>query len=173
MKTRRRGFSLVELLLVISSLTVLLGICVGLIHSLLRLDRIARTNLAESATIGRLARQFRQDVHAAERIDEPVRNESLRLELPARRTIEYASRSGQLTRTLRRSGEDEGREVYHLAARGTPRFESIRRKGQAILTMIFEGKKGGPRSPFRREIRIDATLGRDERLAGTSKEATP
>src|SRR5262249_7667548 len=63
----RRGYSLVEIVLAMGAVAIVLGLCAGLLHVLLRLDRTGRTHLVESATIGRLARQFREDVHASRR----------------------------------------------------------------------------------------------------------
>ena len=55
------GFTLIETVLVVGAISVILGLCGGLLHVMLRLDRAGRAHLVETATVGRLARQFRQD----------------------------------------------------------------------------------------------------------------
>ena len=65
MTQRRRGFTLVETLAVttmISTILTLAAITIGLI---MRSERTGRDSLAATQTGHRMARQFRQDVHAA------------------------------------------------------------------------------------------------------------
>ena len=90
----RRGFTLVELLVVIGGVAVTLGMCVALIQSLLRLDRGARLHLAETSAVGRIGHQFRQDVRAASRAKEDASRLELALAAPDERIVEYEERTG-------------------------------------------------------------------------------
>ncbi len=169
--TRRRGFSLVEMVVVISAMAVILGMCVGLIHALLTLDRIGRAHLAEVAARGRLARQFRQDVRAASRA-EPVRDRdgraaALRLDRPDGPPVEYRAGPGRLDRDERPAGDAPvRRETFRLRATGAARFEVRDEQGDTFVGLLVPdgsafGPAGGPR-----ESRIEALLGRDRRLSG-------
>jgi prepilin-type N-terminal cleavage/methylation domain-containing protein len=68
--TRRRGYSLVELLVVISVTAVLMAIFALLAGMLLRLDRTGNAVMAGRETVGRLSSRFRADAHAATSVHE-------------------------------------------------------------------------------------------------------
>jgi prepilin-type N-terminal cleavage/methylation domain-containing protein len=167
----RRGYTLIEMIVVMSAMAVILGMCVGLIQALLKLDRIGRAHLAEVTARGRLARQFRQDVRAASRA-EPVRDRdgraaALRLDRPDGPSVEYRAGPGRLDRDERPEGDAPARrETFRLRATGAPRFEVRDDGGDAFVGLLvpdwtaFE-PAGGPR-----ESRIEALLGRDRRLSG-------
>lgn len=63
--SNRRGYSLIELLVVIGVSAALMALIVLLISTLLRLDRSGGALAAERDTAARLASLFRADVHAA------------------------------------------------------------------------------------------------------------
>jgi len=63
--TPRRGFSLVELLVVTTTMATVLAGAVVLMHFVLQLDSEVRQRTYTVATVGRLAEQFRRDVHQA------------------------------------------------------------------------------------------------------------
>jgi prepilin-type N-terminal cleavage/methylation domain-containing protein len=65
MKKRSSGFSLVEMLVVISVGTVLTGLAVTTLAGMLHASRAMNEHVYRIATIRRLAEQFRDDVHAA------------------------------------------------------------------------------------------------------------
>jgi len=68
-RTRRRGFTLFEIILVVAGAATLVATCAMLLHVLLRLDTVARSHLNDASTVGRLARQFREDVRTAASAD--------------------------------------------------------------------------------------------------------
>ena len=63
--TARRGYSLVELMIVVSMLSFVLLLCTTTLHALLRLDRGERSDLMESRALDRLAGLLRDDAHRA------------------------------------------------------------------------------------------------------------
>ena len=65
---RRRAFTLIEMIAVISATTVLFGIATALLIALMQVDRSWREEVRAHATITRLADQFRRDVRAADRV---------------------------------------------------------------------------------------------------------
>jgi hypothetical protein len=62
---KRRGHSLVELIAVITGVSVVLGGAITLMTFVLRMNGDARDRTHTIASIGRLAQQFRRDVHEA------------------------------------------------------------------------------------------------------------
>lgn len=66
--TRRNGVSLIELTIVMSLSSILLLIAVGWIHQSMQLASSMRSRTDRSATLLRLSRQLRDDVHHGESI---------------------------------------------------------------------------------------------------------
>ena len=61
----RRGYSLIEMIVVMTVGATLMGIAVTLLGVLLQAERDGRTHIGQNASLNRLADQFRRDVHAA------------------------------------------------------------------------------------------------------------
>jgi prepilin-type N-terminal cleavage/methylation domain-containing protein len=174
----RRGFTIVELMLVVSAVSLVLGLCAGLLHVLLRLDRIGRSHLAETATVGRLARQFRNDVHAAtgaKRLDVGDGPASkLELNLPGGRIILYEGREHALIRTQHQRDENDRRETYALPSCQGPWF-FVQDADQKAWVSLRLPRGAGPDSDpkrLRHDLQIDALAGRDHRLS-RPKETRP
>lgn len=168
MNRRRRGYVILELLLVISSLVVVLGLCVGLIHSLLRLDRVARDHLAETTARDRLARQFRRDVRAASRSSlKAGAAPAPKLELtgPGGRIVEYAPGDGRVIRSERDGDRQVGREDYRLPSRPVTGFRSLEEDGAPFVVLSLRRKADASTAGRAREAEYQAMLGRDARHA--------
>jgi prepilin-type N-terminal cleavage/methylation domain-containing protein len=152
----RRGFSLIEMMVVISAGAVLLGLCVVLIHTLLRLDRTSRARMSEGLAVGGLARDFRDDVRAARSarlLSDSARAGRLELFLPDGRTVSYRTRDGELVRLETLDGEPDRIERYHVSAR--PELKPLGNRTLVGLSL-------GPR-----DLRIEAVLGLDRRFDRT------
>jgi prepilin-type N-terminal cleavage/methylation domain-containing protein len=165
-RPRRCGFTLIEVVLVVGAVAVVTGLCAGLLRVLLRLDRVAKSHALETATVARLARQFRQDVHAS--IGQPVGNENepatkLELALPGGRSVLYEAHERAVARSQRLGAAVERRETYNLPYCRDPRFvvRSENDRACAILQLPknVEGSAGA-----RAALRIEALAGRDRRL---------
>ena len=63
----RRGFTLIEMLVVMTVGSVIVGIGVGMLHVLLRTEQTGRDRVHQAGVLARLAEQFRSDVGAAVR----------------------------------------------------------------------------------------------------------
>ena len=63
---KRLGFTLMEMVVVIAVTTVLMVLAAGLLQTLFRVQQGGRERFQHHASLDRLARQFREDVHAAE-----------------------------------------------------------------------------------------------------------
>lgn len=62
---RRRGISLIELLAAMTAASVVMATAAGLVHRSFTFESRSRQVLGDERTAVRLARQFREDVHAA------------------------------------------------------------------------------------------------------------
>lgn len=168
-RTSRRGFSLLEIVLVMGGVSILLGLCGGLIHLMLRLDRVGRSHVAETATIGRLAHRFRRDIHASNRArpgdDEGRVGSYLELVLPGDRRVEYRVRGHQLIRS-QHPGELAARtETYTLPFCREPRFLAHDADQEVRVSLQLPRGEGLSPESLRHVLTIDAAVGRDHRFS--------
>ena len=165
---RRRGYSLVEMLVVMTCLSVLLAISTMLIRTLIRAEASGRREVDEHLGLSRLAEAFRRDVHAA---------------VEAKRTAEKATAGLDLvgpdgTVRYRLDGDDavirslgERRELYRIRRGTAAAFAVDPLDGRTFAAMSLRPTSGadsanGPLRP----VRIRAELGRDRR---EGREAAP
>ena len=170
-RSPRRAFSLIEMVLAIGAVAIVLGLCAGLLHVLLRLDRTGRDHVVETATIGRLARQLRQDVHAAREARAGADDGSaakLELVLSRDRTIVYEARSRALARVEHHGAVALRREVYSLPSCREGRFTVQTDAGRVWVRLRLgrgskneKEKEKGP-TGLRHDLQIDALAGKDE-----------
>jgi prepilin-type N-terminal cleavage/methylation domain-containing protein len=173
MRPRRRGFTLIEVVLVVGAVAIVTGLCAGLLRALLRLDRVAKTHALETAAVARLARQFRLDVHAgtAQPAGTPAEPATkLELALPGDRSILYEARAGGVVRSQRHGAEIERRESYGLPYCRDPGFLVRDENGQVWASLQLtqtHDQRGTPGQG----LRIEALAGRDRRLAALREPA--
>jgi prepilin-type N-terminal cleavage/methylation domain-containing protein len=155
----RRGYSLIELVVVMTIATVIVGLAAAMLHLLLRTERNGRQQMHRSAALARLADQFRTDVHAAAR--QPVPDDAnpscWTFEMEAGRNVQYRAQAGQIERVETLGGQIERRESYALPPDATVLIATPVNSKLAVATLIV-------REPPNREIRIAAALGKDHRF---------
>jgi hypothetical protein len=164
---------MIEVILVVSSVSMVLGLCAGLLHVLLRLDRAGRAAAVEAATVGRLSRQFRRDVHAAVAARAEAKDgvAVLELELPEGRSVAYRSRTHALERTERRGEEVDRRETYQVPTCRDPRFDVREEDGTTWVGLrLSRGDEARP-GALRPDLGIVADAGRDARLSRAAEES--
>jgi prepilin-type N-terminal cleavage/methylation domain-containing protein len=169
MTRKRRGFALIELVLALTALAIMFAVAVSLIHALLRLDRIGRDHLAESASRERLARQLRSDVRAAASAEPEARRNDpsprLRLALPGGRTVEYTTKENRVERVERDRGGSVRTESFRFPGRTSPRFAVDAAEGARFVTIVFRRPRGSRGDGGLRDLEASAMLARDKRLA--------
>jgi prepilin-type N-terminal cleavage/methylation domain-containing protein len=164
----RHGFSLVELLVVITAMTAILAASVVLIHFVLQFDHEVRQRTHIVTTIGRLAEQFRRDVHQAR--GEPFvasDHRSAELHLAGGTVVKWRSDPlGDLVRLEQAKGVADRENTFTLP-KGTAATMEIQPQGTARIVAIRVHSSGtnGP------TLSIEALAGRDERAA--VEEAQP
>lgn len=172
----RRGYSLVELVVVISVGSVIGTTAILLLGTLLAADRGARGHLQESASLSRLSRQFRADVAAADdatiempsatKGDSPERS-SLRLMLHGAggETITYVGEPGRALRKAQGESGPNRQESYALPEPFALTFEIESTSPQRIVTMALAAGDGNQSAIARLGWRVEAALARDRRHA--------
>jgi len=116
----RRGWSLIELLVVIPLMTLLLSGSAILLTSLLRSQETLRSELQQQSGQARLATQLRADAHAASSVTSPS-PQTLDFALAGGDTIHYEIKGDSLHRELRHErdlpvSDPAARESYSVAS---------------------------------------------------------
>lgn len=165
--TSRRGFSLVELLVVVSLVTVIMAAAVVLMHFVLQTHGEVRRRTQTVTTIGRLAEQFRRDVHRAR--GEPLiaaDHRTAEFHLPGGTIVKWRrEEQGGLVRTEQAergaSVSPAHREDTFTLPKGTTAdLELLPRAAARIVAIRIESPgTGGP------ALRIEGLACRDQRLA--------
>jgi len=160
----RRGYTLVEMLVVITISTVMLGVAVQVLYLLARLERGGREHVNRATIVARLADQFRSDVHAALRpmpTDGAEKNQ-WQFALAGDRTVTYRALPGEVERREQIAGEPARQESYVLPADAAAEIAIRTDPAPAIASLVIT--LPGPAAATGPEIRIEAVLSRDHRF---------
>ena len=133
----RRGISIIETIVLMTGVAAMLGLCVVMLQLLLKLDGQSRARLDGATAMARLARQFREDVHAstaASLVDQPAgQPPRLRIEAGAGREIGYEVHGDSaVVRTETRKGARIRRERYDIPQSGSIRL-SVRPTDRPVV----------------------------------------
>jgi len=174
---RRRGVTILETIVLMTAVAAMLGLCVLMLQLLFKLDGQSRARLDGAATLARLARQFRQDVHAARGaslIDQPApRPASLRIEPAMDGAIGYEIKGdGTVVRTEARKGAQVRRESYQIPHSGVIQL-TVKQLGDrsfASLTVnrLISKNRTDPPRPYE----VVALVGKNrDRVGAAAKSA--
>jgi len=120
MRRCRDGYSLVEMLVVLTLAGTLLGTVSVTVAGLFRAERTMRDGLARDRDLERFSAQFRSDVHqaASGTLGQGDAAGELTLQGPDARTTRYTIESQKIQRVVARGEAIVQRETYGLAAQG-------------------------------------------------------
>ena len=113
--SRRRGISLVELMLTLSACCTILTLSAGLIHRAMHTQTKARRFADGERSAWRLGQAFRLDIHAADRAtpgDEGAGDLLVQIHLRSGDAVEYHSAAGRVERRLLAKGTVQSRETF-------------------------------------------------------------
>jgi prepilin-type N-terminal cleavage/methylation domain-containing protein len=168
--TKRRGFTLVEMLVVLSVLAFVLPLAGGTIFFLLRAQSHSAEGLRDALAMTQISRTFRSDVHAARRA-RTADASALTLEFADARTIEYrAAPDGAITRMVRRGETVEQRQQFRLGAIAA-KFAIADTGREAALTISATQRPA--LASGRAGIRIAAVVARNLKAGATVSSAVP
>jgi prepilin-type N-terminal cleavage/methylation domain-containing protein len=176
LKTTRRGFTLVEMIIVITAVAVILAITTVLMHFVLQMDSEVRQRTRAVTNVGRLAEQFRRDAHAA--IADPIvtaDHRAAEFHLADGKVIKWQADDARgLVRTEPLAGAGDHAGVVSAANRedsfalppGTTATLELQPPGAArIVTIRIDSPRGGGPS-----MAIEALASRDRRFAVEEEE---
>ena len=116
---RRRGLSLVEMMVVIAIGSAIIGLVGVCLQGLYRAERRTRQQMTQREALTQLGLRFRSDAHEAARVErtEPAKpGGAVRLVLTAQdgRTVTYQADGGQVERTVERGGQVVHHDAFRL-----------------------------------------------------------
>jgi len=166
---------MIEMTVTIAVSCVLLGIATSAILLMFRAEERSRTHARQRGQLERLARQFREDVHAATNVTE--------VKAPAgqavgggwdmsgsdgKPAVQYRRTEGGLTRTVNNGGQAAQRETYSLPPSATVAIEPATPAVGAIATLLIRPAIAATASAepadFSQPLRVEAILGWDHRF---------
>ncbi len=163
----RRGYSLIELIVVMTVGATLVGIAVTLLGTLLQADRAVRSHHEQNAMLDRLAERFRRDAHAAEgppAVEKNAEGEpAWRFVLPDGHDVWYVLSSAEVVREERNGKAIVRQESYLLPEDCVVAVAVADSAVPSIVSLLIAPADVSLRPGH--EIRIDAALGRDHRFA--------
>ena len=168
---RRGGYMLVELIAVIGIGAAMLAIATGVIYALFEAEEASRDQLRHALNAGRLADQFRRDVHAATGITEAppsvdgTPSPGRVFTLSADRSIEYLPDGRSMVRVERVKGKTVRRESFDLGRHWQASIERRPEGKTAIVGLRIQTDHRPSSEPFSRALLIEAVLSTDHRHA--------
>jgi len=168
---KRTGFSLIEMVVAIGVGSAMMGIAVGAMYLLLRVDQQSRAELRRRAGLSRLAEQFREDGRAAVgfgRVAPPPGEDEAppvwEFQTPEGHVVQYARSQEGLFRTERAGGDLLGQESFALAPNARVSVEQVDEAGIRLVSLRIVSEGGLPEDPHAPSARIDAAFGSDHRF---------
>jgi prepilin-type N-terminal cleavage/methylation domain-containing protein len=164
---KRTGFTLIEMIVVMTVGSVLTTLAMSLVHQMLSFSQEASEFRECDRAIDRLISDLRRDAHIAVSVSR-TDDRTLRLTTPEDATV-YAIEATAVTRTLTHDG-GVAREVYRLAPHQACQWEVLADPVRIQVTIESSSAiANAPAIPLRRLL---ASLGR-YRVENVSDEAAP
>jgi hypothetical protein len=166
----RRGITIIEVIVVMTGVATMLGLCAVTLQLLLRLSADSQSRLGAAMALERLASQFRADVHAAATVEfggkaggQPAPGASLRVADGTRRVVTYEARAGQVLRVESGTGRSTRHESYELDRNAEVRFEPRDDGPRRFIAMVVSRRRGKEPLEPNRPLEVVASPGKDRR----------
>jgi Tfp pilus assembly protein FimT len=170
----RRGVTIVEVLIVITVASAVMGVAITLLHLLLRSERNHSREIRTTVTLSRLTDLFRQDAHAATKLAVTPAGAGaaeLKLAETSGPDIAYTANEHVLSRVESAQATIAHRDQFHFPPGSEIRFEHDESPSRAriVIEMAPRQPQAMPGRPGRaargRTFTIEAAVGRDRRFA--------
>jgi type II secretory pathway pseudopilin PulG len=154
----RRGKTLIEMLILITVLSVILAGVTLVLLGAFQTDRQLRRDLAQQTSLARLASRFRSDVHAAQTCQV---GDSCELALVDGRVVRYAFAGQRISREVRRGQTLEHQDAFVLPDTAAVRFEQPQAFGGRLVRVSISAKEDADKAHLTpvRPAAIEAAIG--------------
>ncbi len=167
-----RGITIIEMMVLITAVATALGLCAFTIQALLRLKTDGQSRLTAQVGLERLARQLRNDAHAAASVQldaaAPSRGGKapvLRLSLGPKHNVVYEIRKSAVMRVESRDGNVTRRELYLLAAAREIDFQIRPEAGRRFVALVIKKHDRTTGTDSARQLEAVALVGKRHALA--------
>jgi type II secretory pathway pseudopilin PulG len=160
-KDRRRGITLLEVMVLMTAVAAMLGMTVIVLQLAMRLQADSRGRIERSTAFGRLAQQFRLDVHSSNAIE--AAEDGLRIEPNAERSIAYkAEADGKVSRIDTVGGKVAARETFIVPQTGAFHLSLRELDGRRFAVLGIEAIARKNRIDPERTYEVLALVGKDQ-----------
>ncbi len=173
---RRRGISIIEVMVMMTAVAVMLGMCVIILQLAMKLETDGRGRFERATTLSRLARQFRADVHEARKAEilspDPKQAPVLRIEAGSGRSVDYqVKREGEVARAETANGNFVSRESFQIPQTGAVRMELREIDGRRFAVLVVDTLTRKNRTDPVRSLEILGLVGKDVRSLASATKA--
>lgn len=133
---RRRGWTLVEVVVAATALSTLLAVVATCLHTLHRADRALTEQMEAAHSLSRLSLRMREDVHGARAARIDAAAGELVLALDDEAVVSFKASPGQIRRTAQRGETIFHKEVYRLPDNAGCKWEMSDGPGGKIVMLI-------------------------------------
>lgn len=175
------GVSLVEVVVAMGIASILMGISMTTMHTVLRADRETSKAAWLGSSFHRFSRLIRADIHAASRLTiENAKGEEaakLTIQLPGDEVVTYQIEGHRIFRVVTRNQQRAHQDLFYLPAGSHASFfrqPRLNLAGIAIEqpdTLAAFKRKSSKGQPGTSQFSIASTIGHDYRLSKIIKQA--
>ncbi len=174
-RARLAGYSLIETMVVMSAVSVALGLSALMIQLVLRMGAEAQTRITETVALEHQAERLRADAHAASgaRIETAQASKSGRLILEGvepGRVVRYRAEPGAIVREALEGESVKNRESCSIGRGGLAHFEIRKLDDHAFAVLVVEPPRGKSVTPAP-SLEVLAALGTNSTRPHAAGEA--
>ena len=166
----QRGFTLVEMVVTISTASILLTLATGVVHRVMRFESVSRQRASVHRAAMRLSHDFRHDVHRANgfEISDPPEQPTMRLTLPEGNDVTYQVTSQRVLREQQLEDQQVAREIYDFPTDYQVRFSrSAPRLAEISIVHILPLVGIDPQTV----VHVETEVGRLQRLTNAVEDS--
>ena len=155
---RKSGFTLAELIIVISAGSSIMLVAIGVVHRVMTIHSTATRHANMQNTAERLARQLRWDLHRAESAE--LTGDTLDLTIPTlsgEQPTTYVVDGALVKRTRTLDEERLHRDIYSFESSATIELSEASNPPRIIVAVNHSGVDGAPQRVL---MRVEASVGR-------------
>jgi hypothetical protein len=166
LESARRGFTLIETLVVVTGAAMMLGVCALTIGLLVRLNASSQDRYTAAVALDRLGRQLRADVHGCELAEiisagaGPEKTAGLRLRVASEHVVSYEPRAGLVVRSESKAGKPVRHESYSLPRGRVARFENRDLGSLRLVALVLSQLPGRSGTDPARPLEVVALPGK-------------